>query len=143
MRRATMHTNPAPVGESSLSTRAMAVLEMIADGRTYEQILAAYPDLTYRDIFDAADEALGRTGRDSAMHRAKRLHPRAYEPWTPQEDAQLRGLVAIGRTSQEIAGTLQRQPGAIASRMERLGLSAAKENQPLTQPVRTGTSETP
>ena len=56
------------------------------------------------------------------MHRAKRVHPRAYERWTPEEEADLRALHAAGRSVAEIAGELQRQPSAIRSRMGHLGI---------------------
>src|SRR5690606_18202645 len=42
----------------SLSEKATAILEMIARGHNYEQILSAYPIFTYKDIFEAAEEAL-------------------------------------------------------------------------------------
>jgi hypothetical protein len=41
-----------------LSTRSTTVLKLIAEGRTYEQILTLCPELTYPDIFAAAREAL-------------------------------------------------------------------------------------
>ena len=46
-----------------LSAAAISVLEMIAAGSTYEKILAAYPDLTYLDIFHAAEAALDLAAR--------------------------------------------------------------------------------
>jgi uncharacterized protein (DUF433 family) len=42
----------------TLSAQSVTVLKLIAKGRSYEQILVLQPDLTYRDIFDAAREAL-------------------------------------------------------------------------------------
>lgn len=45
-----------------LSPRARGILEKIAAGKSYEQILAADPGLSYLDIFAAAREALRRTG---------------------------------------------------------------------------------
>ena len=44
---------------SGLSAKSAAVLELIAQGHGYDQILAARPDCTYLDIFRAAREALG------------------------------------------------------------------------------------
>ena len=41
-----------------LDAKSVNVLEMIATGHTYEQILSLYPDLTYPDTFHAAQEAL-------------------------------------------------------------------------------------
>ncbi len=112
-----------------LSPTTIAVLEMIAAGRTYEQILSAYPDLTYLDIFRAADEALNLAVREPAIQRPAHTlaekrdrHPRAYEKWTDAEDAQLRSLVQAGNTVAQIAGQLQRNRGAIRSRIVKHGL---------------------
>ena len=52
-----------PERESRLSRTSRTVLALIAEGRTYEQILALHPELTYRDIFAAAREALEETGQ--------------------------------------------------------------------------------
>ena len=100
---------------------------MIAAGSTYEQILAAYPDLTYLDIFRAAEEALALhvPGRQRPSHTVadKRVrYPRAYEKWAAAEDAQLRELARSGATVAQIAGRLQRNRGAIRSRIMKLGL---------------------
>jgi hypothetical protein len=40
------------------SSKSRTVLALIAEGRTYEQILSLHPELTYYDIFAAAKEAL-------------------------------------------------------------------------------------
>jgi hypothetical protein len=110
-----------------LSSKTVAVLEMIAAGHTYEQVLAAYPDLSYLDIFAAAREALQAVGQSDASY-AERLakirekHPRAYEKWSDEEDVRLTALFQSQRPVKEIAATLQRQPGAIRSRLVKLGL---------------------
>jgi hypothetical protein len=111
-----------------LSPDAVTVLTMIAEGHSYEQILAAHPALTYLDIFKAAREALdlatdgtGRTAGNLAAIR--RQYPRAYESWTADEEDRLTELVRAGTTPEEIAVTLQRQVGAIRSRMVRLELA--------------------
>jgi DNA-binding NarL/FixJ family response regulator len=111
----------------TLSTQSAAVLKLIAEGHSYEQILALQPDLTYRSIFDAAREALEVTGAmrsdyQERMSKIRRDHPRAYEPWTDEEDASLVRLAQAGRTVDEIATQLQRQPGAIRSRMQKKNL---------------------
>lgn len=46
--------------------------------------------------------------------------PRAYEPWTAEEEETLILLAASGSTTSELAKRLQRQPGAIRSRLRRL-----------------------
>lgn len=110
-----------------LSADAVAILEMIADGYSYEQILGARPNLTYLDIFAAAQSALDVIGAADGRYaeRLKKIreqHPRAYEKWTEEEEAALMQLVRDGRQVAEIAELLQRQKGAIGSRMVRLGL---------------------
>lgn len=69
-----------------------------------------------------------RRSRTAATYQARldairRRHPRAYEKWTAEEDAQLRSAVEAGKTVQEIAVLLGRQPGAITSRLQKLGLT--------------------
>ena len=46
-----------PFETTSLGEKAIIVLQAIADGYTYEQIIAKHPGLTYPDIFSAAREA--------------------------------------------------------------------------------------
>ena len=115
-----------------LSSRSIAVLEMIAAGRSYDQILSAYPDISYLDIFHAAEEALslaiGSTVPRQASEKAYTLvekrerYPRAYLPWTDAEDDTLKRLVHSGLSVARIAGELQRNRGAIRSRLARLNL---------------------
>jgi DNA-binding NarL/FixJ family response regulator len=110
----------------TLSAQSVTVLKLIAKGRSYEQILVLQPDLTYRDIFDAAREALEVTevlsDYQERMAEIRRDHPRAYEPWTHEEDATLVRLAQVGRTVDEIAAQLQRQPSAIRGRMQKRNL---------------------
>ena len=86
-----------------LSSESATVLKLIAEGRTYEQILALHPDLTYLDIFDAAREALEITEKEPSAHEERlatirQAHPRAYEKWTDEEDARLARLVQSGHS---------------------------------------------
>jgi DNA helicase-4 len=49
----------------------------------------------------------------------RKEYPRAYERWSDEEDAQLKELVEQGRSEEQIAEQLQRQPSAISSRVKR------------------------
>ncbi|HUU64434.1 MAG TPA: hypothetical protein VMX96_11065 [Dehalococcoidia bacterium] len=49
-------------------------------------------------------------------------HPKAYTKWTEEEDNILRNEYFRGKTVEELASKLQRKPGAIRSRLIRLGL---------------------
>jgi DNA-binding CsgD family transcriptional regulator len=114
----------------ALSKKSHVILEAIAEGHSYEQILAQYVAWTYQDIFEAAAEALNvlKTGvgksYEKRMEEIRQEHPRAYEKWTDQEDDQLRQLVESRTTAKEIARILQRQPSAIRSRLDKLNLIA-------------------
>ena len=119
-----------------LSSSALLVLDLIAKGRTYEQILSLNPVLTYLDIFDAASEALA-IGAEAdntyslTVDRARGDHPRAYYPWTGEEEATLTALARSGMSHREIAGQLHRQPSAVRSRLVRLGpLGDSEESEP-------------
>ncbi|MHB8684215.1 MAG: RecQ family ATP-dependent DNA helicase [Dehalococcoidia bacterium] len=54
----------------------------------------------------------------------RRAHPRAYERWSDEEDALVRQHAAAGEGPDEIARRLQRQPGSLRMRMEKLGILA-------------------
>jgi ATP-dependent DNA helicase RecQ len=53
----------------------------------------------------------------------RQSHPRAYERWTPEEDARVAAMAAAGATPEEIAAELQRQLAGITARLEKLGLA--------------------
>ncbi len=113
--------------EQELSSQSIAVLKLIADGRSYGQILALCPDLTYLDIFRAAEEALQMAGAvmspyEERMAEIRSTHRRAYEPWSEEEEATLAEFVRSGKSVEEIAAELQRQPGAIRRRMRKHNL---------------------
>ena len=58
----------------------------------------------------------------SYMSEARQLHSRAYEPWSINEDLQLKSLFESGQSIGEIASMLQRKPSAIRTRLQRTGL---------------------
>lgn len=110
----------------SVSERTCDVLQAIAEGCSYEQILQRHPSLTYVDIFRAASEALdvlqGVERPAYSVADIRQRHPRAYEKWTPEEEIQLRQLISQGETVARIARRLERDRGAIRARIVRLGL---------------------
>ena len=55
------------------------------------------------------------------LELVRREHPRAYEPWSNAEEQELERLHSIGLNAAEIAAQLERQPGAIRSRLNRMG----------------------
>jgi superfamily II DNA helicase RecQ len=57
--------------------------------------------------------------------KVREKHPRAYERWSDSEDARVTELHESGVSVEGIANELERQPGAVAMRLERLGLAPA------------------
>lgn len=55
-----------------LSANSCAILQMIAAGRSYEQILKHCSELTYKDIFAAAQEALDLVEAASVLTGAQK-----------------------------------------------------------------------
>ncbi len=110
-----------------ISKKSHAILEAIAQGHSYEQILAKKPAWTYHDIFQAAAEAL-ETGMSSPPSKAydvetiRRRYPGAYRKWDDEQDMELRQFFAEGLKAEEIAELMQRQSGGIRSRLAKLGL---------------------
>jgi uncharacterized protein YciW len=120
------------VETTELTERSRAILEAIAHGHAYEQILVQDLTLTYHDIFQAAVEALdvakaerGGKSYDERMKEIRQAHPRAYEKWSAEEDDRLSQLSQSRKPVSEIANVLQRQPSAIRSRLAKLSLLAA------------------
>jgi hypothetical protein len=81
---------------NKLSDQSRAILEAIAKGHSYEQILVQELAWTYHDIFQAASDALEladfaatKKGYDERLAEIKQTHPKAYQPWTREEDARL------------------------------------------------------
>lgn len=114
-----------------LSDKSRAILEAIAKGHTYEQILVQELAWTCHDIFHAAAEALeadasGSPAKAYSVEEVRHDHPRAYEKWDTAQDAQLRQLFQEGKSVADIAAMMKRQPGAIASRLAKLGLTGPR-----------------
>jgi hypothetical protein len=63
-------------------------------------------------------------GKAYHLDEIRQAHPHAYERWTAADDDRLRQLSRDGKSVKEIADAFQRQPGAIRSRLGKLGLSA-------------------
>ena len=116
-----------------LSDKSRAILEAIAKGHTYEQILVQELAWTYHDIFQAATEALElaefagtKKGYDDRLAEIKQMHPKAYQSWTSEEDTRLAERFRSGAPVQELAHEFQRQPSAIRSRLAKLNLGTPR-----------------
>ena len=119
----------------AFTAKSRTILEAIADGHSFEQILACKPELTYNDIFRAAAEALEgidqpSQGKSYSIEEIRQQYLRAYEKWSAVEDAQLTELYRSGLNPRQIAKTLERQPSAIRSRLAKLNLVSVNHATP-------------
>ncbi len=126
------------------SVSIMAVLDLIAAGYSYKQVLETHPALSLGDIMLSARVAkelvekiilleqdariegtmkfVVKSGNFKSVDELKRDHPRAFEKWTDAEQEDLVQLFKNGESIKVIAGQLQRSYGSIKARLERLGL---------------------
>ena len=74
------------------------------------------------EAFQKALVSLGFKSKSSDIEQIRQTHPRAYQPWTADEEEKLRYQFHGGSKIDELAANLGRQPSAILSRLARLGL---------------------
>jgi hypothetical protein len=72
------------------------------------------------------------TYHEERIAEARKLHARAFERWTPEEDERLTSLFAGGATVDDVSRTLERQPNAVRIRGERLGILTPADGEPAT-----------
>jgi hypothetical protein len=118
------------VKESKEGTRYLVISESrrSGEGHEHERVMIFEENFqAFANALDAAFEFLGvlkKTSQKPArFEEIRKQFPRAYEKWTPEEDERLRGLFNQGKDAKAIAEELQRQLGAISSRLVKLGLA--------------------
>lgn len=108
-----------------LSPSSRVVLEGIASGLSYAQIIERNPSITYPCIFAAAREVLDlqdAVPSKTAHHidAARSQYPNAYLPWSTEDDAELIKKVRSGEAVEALSEYFGRQPSAIRSRISKL-----------------------
>jgi len=68
------------------------------------------------------EEDGSETDYHKRLKKIKENYANAYEPWKEEDDLRLKSLNSENKTISEIAQILMRQPGAIRSRLMKLGL---------------------
>lgn len=115
-----------PSSTGKLSETSADILRMLSSGLTNEEMLALNPSLSESDIALAAKEAL-RLNFVAQTHQERlskivQRYPRAYDKWSPDEEQRVAELYKEGKTLREIAAVVERQPNAIRSRLEKMGM---------------------
>jgi hypothetical protein len=65
----------------------------------------------------------GSDDRDEIVARARGKNPKAFAPWTPADEADLRRSYQAGERIEDIAKRHNRSPKAIEMRLQRMGLT--------------------
>ncbi len=128
--------------------QVIEILRLISQGYSYQQILDKHSRLVMGDIFSAVRLALdiieqyvtpdgaitldheitirANGGKLVNLSKLREEYPRAYEPWGEDEDKRLTDMFKQGTRTTEIARILERQPGAVISRLKMRGLLQKK-----------------
>lgn len=134
----------APLFLRDTGVRITDVLEAIENGHSCEQILKQYPKLTGADFQCVAKIARQLikdyvTSEDTIelyheikvtasgqrvvnLSKIREEFPRAFQPWTKDEEERLVDMFTNGVKLEEIARAHGRQLGAVRMRLKRLGL---------------------
>jgi hypothetical protein len=117
------------VKESKEGTHYLVISESRRsdEGYEHERVMIFEENFpAFAKALDAAFEYLGvhsKPDKEPArFEEIRKRYPRAYEKWTAEEDERLRLLIYQNKDLKAIAEDLLRQPGAISSRLVKLGL---------------------
>jgi len=76
----------------------------------------------HRPSFPVKEEAHSDKSGTYSVKKIQKIHPRAYEPWTKEDDGKLIAEYESGKTIEELKELFGRQRGGITSRLKKLGL---------------------
>ena len=107
-----------------------AILYLLYEGRTFDEIFQLHPHLTVLDVSRAAGEGLRALEEEAEVRvetraeriaRVRQTHPRAFEPWTETEDARLvTRWKSREVTLAALARAMERPSGAVRMRLEKV-----------------------
>ena len=104
---------------------------VISESRHGERVHPRGRVIVFQEHLEAFNQAykkaiafLGVKGKVYSVAEIRRVHPKAYQKWTPDEDQALRQKSTQGSSLAELAEVFQRQKSAIRSRLTKLGLNA-------------------
>ena len=102
---------------------SMAQSRQVEDGAwKHDRIVVFESGLEqFRKALQSALEVIDRESGDrrrAELEEIHRLHPKAFEKWSPEDDAELRRLAGEGRDPSSIAEALGRTERAVRMRLE-------------------------
>ena len=106
--------------------KSAMILSLLSQGQSCENILSEHPEYDLSDIIHVAEEALHSSDRfrplNPSIDNLLNSYPRALAVWSEDEDSHLKKMRKDGFTIFELSRMLKRQPSAIYSRMQELGI---------------------
>lgn len=93
-------------------------------------------------VHTPSDPEVGPVARRT-LDEIRTLYPKAYDPWSPQDEAALAEAFHQGRSVEELAHEFGRQPNAIRSRLRKLGLVTSAAPPPSVEPGKPTTGHSP
>ncbi|MBE9183518.1 hypothetical protein IQ270_01925 [Microcoleus sp. LEGE 07076] len=114
----------------SLQQRQLTELQQKVDNALAElsQEIAAIPNRVQEVVGDRNSQPESSAGQNNAdppktqNEKIRQKYPRAYVKWSQDEDENLKQEYASGQQIDELVKKFQRQPAAIRSRLQKLGL---------------------
>jgi len=76
---------------------------------------------------------LREPSKANSLDDVRKVHPKAYEKWTPEDDHHLWALHRSGCSIKELSAEFDRNPGAIESRLRKLAMQAVDADRQLTK----------
>lgn len=104
---------------------------VISESRAVDASFEHHQILIFEENFDTFIAAFDKTitflgkrqkPKSSKLEELRKEHPKAYTKWSSDEDEVLKVKFSEGMSVAELAQFFQRQPGAIQSRLAKLGL---------------------
>jgi len=77
------------------------------------------PESQYNQSSEVSTEKKPKTNR---YEEIRKTYPKAYYPWEKEDDENLERLYKEGKITKELTKIFERQPGAIRSRLRKMGL---------------------
>ena len=118
------------VKEAKDGTKYVVISESRQAGSSYDhsRVMIFEDHLeTFAEGFQKTLQFLGVKTKAYKVDDVRQTYPKAYERWAPDEDEQLKVKYQEGVSVSELATYFQRQPGAIRSRLAKLGLLPAPD----------------
>ena len=116
--------------------------EFRVSSEAYRQAFAKLPYSELQTMWDNFIKASGGTvaGAEPRHRQPKNIagagfdkiravHPNAYRAWEPEQDEELKKLFSAGQSTAELAKIFGRKPGAIRSRLARVGLAEQRPEE--------------